>query len=111
MKRSTTRGLALTAVALLGLSLLAQFIQSTIGGAFAADYYDLPLREFVTEEQRPAMEQKVMELTLEHANRPLTFLALIDLFALIAIVLLLMQLRRESPGASTSTGASPHSAN
>jgi hypothetical protein len=109
MKRLTIRGIAITAIALLVLSLLAQFSQWLSSGSFTADTYYLPVRAFVPVEQQPAMEDKVIEIHQRQATWRFKIYAPIDMLALIAIVLLLNQLLRESPGAST--GASPHSAN
>lgn len=81
------KSLLLIPIVILGLSLLISLFASMGPGTFHADYYYLPLRDFVPSPQRDAMEEKVIDLFNAKQQRVAVLTLIRDALCLACLVL------------------------
>jgi hypothetical protein len=89
------KALLVIAIAIIGLSLCLSLIASAGTGTFHADYYYLPLHEFVEPPRRDAMESRVIELFNAQQRRQATISFVchsVCLASLVAALLLVTRL-------------------
>ena len=88
--RALVLGCLAGALTIAGLGLFVNVLGLLPMGTFQADYYYLPLREFVPEEKHRAMEECVIALYDAHASR----VAMIGVVTFISQIVLLSVVRR-----------------
>ena len=88
--RDLVLGCLAGALTIAGLGLFVNVLGVLPMGTFQADYYYLPLREFVPEEKHRAMEERVIALYDAHARR----IAMLGVVAFMSQLVLLSVVRR-----------------
>ena len=95
--RSLVLACLMAAMVIAAVGLVASASRLLVGGAVLADYYYLPLREFVPEEKHRAMEDRVIAL-FDASSRRMAAVTAGAFFAQVALLLVVRRLGfRESP--------------